>query len=52
MRKAHLERNTNETKINLTLNLDGSGESHIDTGIGFLIICCLCWLFIQTLILI
>ena len=35
MRKAHLERNTNETKINLTLNLDGSGESHIDTGIGF-----------------
>ena len=35
MRKAYLERNTNETKVNLTLNLDGSGESHIDTGIGF-----------------
>ena len=35
MRKVHLDRNTNETKINLTLNLDGSGEAHIDTGIGF-----------------
>ncbi len=29
------ERETNETKIRLTLNLDGSGQAHIHTGIGF-----------------
>lgn len=52
MRKAHLERNTNETKINLTLNLDGSGESHIDTGIGFFDHMLSLLAFIQTLILI
>ena len=29
-------RETRETKIQLELNLDGSGEAHINTGIGFL----------------
>ncbi len=35
MRSAKIERNTKETKIELELNLDGSGEGAIDTGIGF-----------------
>ena len=35
MRKAEIKRNTSETKISLTLNLDGSGKADIDTGIGF-----------------
>jgi len=35
MRKAEIERNTRETKIRLSLDLDGSGEGTIDTGIGF-----------------
>ncbi len=35
MRTAEIERNTRETKIKLSLNLDGSGEGGIDTGIGF-----------------
>ena len=35
MRTAALERNTKETRIKLELNLDGSGEGTIDTGIGF-----------------
>ena len=35
MRKAEVERNTKETKISLSLDLDGSGEGVIDTGIGF-----------------
>lgn len=29
------ERNTNETKIHIELNLDGSGKAHINTGLGF-----------------
>lgn len=35
IRKSALERNTKETKIKLELDLDGSGEGVIDTGIGF-----------------
>ena len=35
MRKAVVKRNTKETKISLSLNLDGSGKGTIDTGIGF-----------------
>ncbi|MCH2193038.1 bifunctional histidinol-phosphatase/imidazoleglycerol-phosphate dehydratase HisB [Kordia sp.] len=34
-RKASLTRNTNETKIQIDLNLDGTGKSNIDTGIAF-----------------
>ena len=34
-RTAVIERNTKETKIRLALNLDGSGEAKIQTGIGF-----------------
>ena len=35
MRTAAIERKTKETQIKLELNLDGSGEGTIDTGIGF-----------------
>ena len=35
MRQATKERNTKETRISLSLDLDGSGEGVIDTGIGF-----------------
>ncbi len=35
MRTATLERNTRETQIALSLNLDGTGAGTIDTGIGF-----------------
>jgi imidazoleglycerol-phosphate dehydratase len=34
-RRARIERNTSETQIELTLELDGSGQTRIDTGIGF-----------------
>ncbi len=35
-RTATIERSTSETSIELTLALDGTGQSEIDTGIGFL----------------
>lgn len=35
-REATLRRKTNETEIAVEINLDGSGEAMIDTGIGFL----------------
>lgn len=34
-RFATIERNTNETKIKIAVNLDGTGKSEIDTGIAF-----------------
>ena len=36
MRKAEIARKTAETDITLSLNLDGTGKSNIDTGCGFL----------------
>jgi imidazoleglycerol-phosphate dehydratase len=36
MRKATVERNTNETKISASLDLDGTGTYTVVTGIGFL----------------
>ena len=35
MRTAEIERNTKETAIKLSLNLDGTGVGEIDTGVGF-----------------
>lgn len=34
-RTAVIQRNTNETKISLSLDLDGTGKGEIQTGIGF-----------------
>ncbi len=36
MRVSNIIRNTKETKITLTLNIDGTGISNIDTGCGFI----------------
>ena len=36
MRKSTIERNTKETKISCSINLDGTGKYEISTGIGFL----------------
>ena len=36
MRTSNIERKTAETQIKLRFNLDGSGQSSIDTGCGFL----------------
>ncbi len=35
-RRVNLFRKTNETEINLTIDLDGNGESYVDTGLKFL----------------
>ena len=36
MRTTNIQRKTNETNISLSLNLDGTGKSEINTGCGFL----------------
>jgi len=36
MRKGTVDRATNETKIKVTVNLDGTGVYNVSTGIGFL----------------
>tara|TARA_B110000093_G_scaffold20235_1_gene18409 strand:- start:79 stop:678 length:600 start_codon:yes stop_codon:yes gene_type:complete len=36
MRKASVERTTKETSIKVEINIDGTGQSNISTGIGFL----------------
>ncbi len=36
MRKSQISRKTGETDIKVSVNLDGSGKSDINTGIGFL----------------
>lgn len=35
MRNAEIQRHTSETKISLSLEIDGSGKRQINTGIGF-----------------
>lgn len=35
MRKAEIERDTKETRIRVSVNLDGEGRSEVATGIGF-----------------
>jgi len=36
MREASIERNTKETQIKVSVNIDGKGKADISTGIGFL----------------
>ncbi len=36
MRASKIERNTKETQIQISINLDGTGKSNIDTGLPFL----------------
>jgi imidazoleglycerol-phosphate dehydratase len=36
MRSAEIHRRTNETEVNIHLNLDGTGQHQINTGVGFL----------------
>ena len=36
MRKGTVHRTTNETSIKVEVNLDGTGQYHVQTGIGFL----------------
>jgi imidazoleglycerol-phosphate dehydratase len=35
MREARIERQTGETQVSVQLELDGSGQWHIETGVGF-----------------
>jgi imidazoleglycerol-phosphate dehydratase len=35
MRKSHVQRETKETDIQLEMDIDGAGEVHVSTGIGF-----------------
>lgn len=35
LRQCSVDRDTNETKIHIELNIDGTGKSDIETGIGF-----------------
>lgn len=35
-RKASVERNTSETKVKVSINLDGTGEARFETGVPFL----------------
>lgn len=35
-RSAHIERITSETQVQVALNLDGTGQRHLDTGVPFL----------------
>jgi imidazoleglycerol-phosphate dehydratase len=35
MRQAEITRNTNETRISVKINLDGTGQAKLHTGIGF-----------------
>lgn len=34
-RKAEINRKTRETEINVKLKLDGTGNSQVETGVGF-----------------
>ncbi|MDA0240577.1 MAG: imidazoleglycerol-phosphate dehydratase, partial [Proteobacteria bacterium] len=36
MRQASVERKTKETQISVSVNLDGTGQYDVSTGIGFL----------------
>lgn len=36
MRQAEISRNTLETQVSVRLDLDGTGKSHLATGVGFL----------------
>jgi len=35
MRSAKIERNTTETRISVEINLDGTGQYDVKTGVGF-----------------
>ena len=35
LRNVSYQRNTNETKISIELNMDGNGQANIETGLGF-----------------